>query len=138
MAEPKPKRKRRGGPGGGRAYTPETAAVRAAGRVALRLSPEVAARLRELGAAHPGGVSGWVAAQAGTASPLLSPEGARSLARIARDTGLSPPEVLAALLSPDPLLWGLLLTACREAGEGPAEVLAEHLRAAVLALAWRG
>ena len=83
-------------------------------------------------------MSGWVAAQAGTASPLLSPEGARSLARIARDTGQSPPEVLAALLSPDPLLWGLLLTACREAGESPAEVLAEHLRAAVLALAWRG
>ena len=98
----------------------------------------VEARLRELGAAHPGGVSGWVAAQAGTASPLLSPEGARSLARIARDTGLSPPEVLAALLGVEPTLWGLLLTACREAGESPPEVLAGALRGAVMALACRG
>lgn len=133
-----PKPRRRGGPGGPPIYAPETAARRAEGQVSLRLAPEVAARLRELGAAHPGGVSGWVAAQAGTASPLLSPEGARSLARIARDTGLSPPEVLAALLGVEPTLWGLLLTACREAGESPPEVLAGALRGAVMALACRG
>lgn len=51
---PKP---RKGGPP---TYTPETAQRRAQGEIKLRLAPEVAARLRELGAAHPGGVSGLV------------------------------------------------------------------------------
>lgn len=64
MAAKKKPAARRGGPP---TYTPETAERRASGEVKLRLSPEMAARLRQLGAQHPGGVSGlvasWVAAQ---------------------------------------------------------------------------
>lgn len=60
MAAKKTSKPRRGGPP---IYTPETAELRAAGKVTLRLAPEVAARLRQLGAEHPGGVSGWVADQ---------------------------------------------------------------------------
>lgn len=46
--------------GGKPTYTPETAERRAAGRIELRLPPQLADMLRQRGAEHPRGVSGVV------------------------------------------------------------------------------
>ena len=123
--------------GGKPVYTPETAEARKAGAISIKIAPHLAQRLREqLGAAHPGGVSGWVAEQvAGAEAPLLSPTAARALAKIARDTGYSPSEVLGSLLGVDPLLWALLLTAARQTGQTPEDLIAPLIRDAVLTAA---
>lgn len=43
-------------------YTPQTAARRASGQIAIRIAPELADKARRLGAQHPGGVSGLIGA----------------------------------------------------------------------------
>lgn len=42
-------------------YSPEAAERRAAGQLAIRVSPELAEAIRRAAASHPGGVSGWLA-----------------------------------------------------------------------------
>lgn len=49
------------GSGGPPIFTAETKARRAAGQLAIRIDPELAARIRAAAASHAGGVSGWLA-----------------------------------------------------------------------------